>query len=476
MINVKDIENFLKESVNDLLNGGEGTWFKYLGNDLYLVTGWANDDEICSKIAVNQSSLQSDYELDFNEPYFSDGDFFSTEHCWGDGDHNFAKWADIFLDDYTRLSKMEISENGEIIADNNFELSENLYNDDKDSEDVYEVYRVYIIDNTGYEDFIDYEDEEKARDRFNKEVMSGNNDEVNLIHFVEDDPDATDTLDHWDIEEAKDFKESIKSIKGMRRRKSMKVSENLDNIISTQNKQISEPEHAAEAQTPVYADAMRNLKKTGNLRDEKINDDIENATNHDFEIGKEKKLTLDESLFNDIKLKEDLNEMHVFKRIPDDNMFDVDYYFEDDGLYGKDGGAGIVIIGNRNFTNLIYSKDEDAIKEAFDDSENKKEFIEKLKEITGKNYKYYGMAGYSQGDWQDMYYPEGEFSDDSLKEINAAYMGMYSQYADEDGTIYTVYDTGEDTLDQLAEQTGYPRDSIKLREIKGSRIVYDYED
>ena len=100
--------------------------------------------------------------------------------------------------------------------------------------------------------------------------------------------------------EAKDFRESIKSIKGMRR-KQMKVSENLDNIISTQNKQIIEPEHAAEAQTPVYADAMRNLKKTGDLRDEKINDDIENATNHDFEIGKEKKLTLEESLQKTVK-------------------------------------------------------------------------------------------------------------------------------------------------------------------------------
>lgn len=113
---------------------------------------------------------------------------------------------------------------------------------------------------------------------------------------------SDDNKDISDIhKEAKDFKESIKSIKGIKgmRRKSMKVSENLDNIISTQNKQISEPEHAAEAQTPVYADAMRNFKKTGDLRDEKINDDIENATNHDFEIGKEKKLTLEESLFTE---------------------------------------------------------------------------------------------------------------------------------------------------------------------------------
>ena len=92
--------------------------------------------------------------------------------------------------------------------------------------------------------------------------------------------------------------ESIILIKGIRR-KPMKVSENLDNIISTQNKQISEPENAVEEQPPVYADAMRNLKKTGDLRDEKINDDIENATNHNFEIGKEKKLTLEESLFTE---------------------------------------------------------------------------------------------------------------------------------------------------------------------------------
>lgn len=310
MIKVKEIEDFLKESVNDLLNGGEGTWFKYLGNDLYLVTGWAGDNELCSKVAVNQSSLQSDYEIDFNQPYFSDGELYDSEHCWTDegkrkeedNAYNFDKWADLFLDDYLRLSKMEISEDGEIINDNS-SITENLYNNEDDL-DVLEVYRVHVVDNTGHEDFEDFEDEDDARDYFDKEVLSLNNYEVNLIHYVEDDPYNTEIMDHWDIESAeKELGESIKTKSGLKKIKNLNLKEDLKedsiSVVSVQDNQVTEPEGAKEAQVPTYADAARNLKKISKIRNNKINADLENVKDKDFTIGRERKLILDESLFTD---------------------------------------------------------------------------------------------------------------------------------------------------------------------------------
>ena len=172
--------------------------------------------------------------------------------------------------------------------------------------------------------------------------------------------------------------------------------------------------------------------------------------------------------------------IHVFEQEPEG--FDIqDWYWEDEGLNGKDDGYGLLIIGNRDFKDMLYtgSYDEREIKNAFDESENKEEFIEKLKEITGKDYEHFGMTGYSQSDWQDAYYPKGEFSNESLREIEDVYMGKYDSYYDttEDVGGYIVYHSSSDSIKkQLSEQSDIPEDKIKVRVIKGYHRVPDYED
>ena len=117
-----DIRKFLTESIQDLLKDPDGVWYKYLGNNLYLVTGWSGDNELCSKIAVNTSSLQSDYETDFIFPYYQNGDIYDTEWRWTDEGipyelkkAKFDERVEQIVYDFENLRKLDIDDDGKII-------------------------------------------------------------------------------------------------------------------------------------------------------------------------------------------------------------------------------------------------------------------------------------------------------------------------------------------------------------------------
>ena len=181
------------------------------------------------------------------------------------------------------------------------------------------------------------------------------------------------------------------------------------------------------------------------------------------------------------EIKEDLeeeNQVHVFEQ-EDGDWNDIRWYFEDGGLNGKDGGYGLLIIGNRDYTPFLYTGkyDETPIKDAYNDSENDEEFIAKLKEITGKDYKRYTLTGYSQSDWQDAYYPVGEFDKDWLEEIGDAYFGNYTVFYDttEDVGGYIVFDSDKRNIKEvLSERSGVPVENIKVRKITGYHQVPNY--
>ena len=167
------------------------------------------------------------------------------------------------------------------------------------------------------------------------------------------------------------------------------------------------------------------------------------------------------------KLIESISNIHVFNEVNDYDDIQ-DWYWDDDGLNGADDGYGLIIIGNNNLKPMFYTGkyNEEPIKNAYYDSENSKEFIEKLKEITNKNYVHKTIQGYTQGDWQDLYYPEGEFSVAQLAEIEDAYFGMYRNFIDtSDNTSYYTFENrfAGSVEKQLSEQTGYLEDSIVIK-------------
>lgn len=117
----------------------------------------------------------------------------------------------------------------------------------------------------------------------------------------------------------------------------------------------------------------------------------------------------------------------------------------------------IVITGNRDFTNygdadllavikgdyydgdltLVENPDgtcyEDTIGYDYD-------IYEELKKLTNKEWEQTTIKGYSQGDWQDVYYVKDEIDQTRIKEIEDFYMGKVSEFRDEDNVCYFVPD------------------------------------
>ena len=177
------------------------------------------------------------------------------------------------------------------------------------------------------------------------------------------------------------------------------------------------------------------------------------------------------------QLKED-SEIHVFNQIPDEEIYDqADYVFSDDGLYGKDYTDGLIIGGNRDYSFIIYSKEhKDEIKDLLYSGYSSDEIVQELNKITGKTYVADQISGYSQSDWNNIYYPTGEFSNDSIREIEDAYFGKYTAY-DDGNELVVVFDSDRRPVKEIiSDQTGIPVNQIKIRKFTGYTRTPNYED
>ena len=170
----------------------------------------------------------------------------------------------------------------------------------------------------------------------------------------------------------------------------------------------------------------------------------------------------------------------VFDEVDEEDslQWDVsDWYFDDDALYGDDYTDGIIIMGNRWFDGRIYSRNhEKEIREIlnyYDDSE----VLKKKKKVTGKEYSSRDIKGYSQSDWNVLYYPVGEFSEERLDEIEDAYFGKYDIYRnrdDEDEWVIVFHSDNRPVKKIISEQTGYPESDIVVRMISGYTRTPNY--
>lgn len=64
------------------------------------------------------------------------------------------------------------------------------------------------------------------------------------------------------------------------------------------NQELNAPKESVESQCPAYAGAMKEMSKAQDKREKKVETDIKNVTNKDFNIEDVEKYELDESLFN----------------------------------------------------------------------------------------------------------------------------------------------------------------------------------
>ena len=126
----------------------------------------------------------------------------------------------------------------------------------------------------------------------------------------------------------------------------------------------------------------------------------------------------------------------ILRKTPDEDVY---VRFEDEVELDLDN---IVIYGNRDFMDFGDPELLSIVSGDYYDDEVGYDYetLNQLKKTTGKDWKVRTMRGYSQGDWQEIYYTE-EISEGYLEEIENFYMGKVDEfkvYEDEDEDDYYV--------------------------------------
>ena len=128
----------------------------------------------------------------------------------------------------------------------------------------------------------------------------------------------------------------------------------------------------------------------------------------------------------------------ILRKVPDEDMY---YRFEDEVEIDTEK---IIIYGNHNFREFGDSVLLSIVSGDYydDDTGYEYDIFEELEKYTGKKWKQTTIKGYSQGDWQDVYYVEDEVSKEYIEEIENFYMGKITEFRvieDDDQDYYIVY-------------------------------------
>ena len=121
-ITKKEIVNFLTYARKALLEDSYTCCYKEIPDtNLCLVAGLEYEDEahiakVVVGIKVCVSAMQTDYDLDFNFPFFKDGDCLIVESVLS-SESDYAEVADYFLEEIEGMSKYIIDDRtGEILG------------------------------------------------------------------------------------------------------------------------------------------------------------------------------------------------------------------------------------------------------------------------------------------------------------------------------------------------------------------------
>jgi hypothetical protein len=127
-----------------------------------------------------------------------------------------------------------------------------------------------------------------------------------------------------------------------------------------------------------------------------------------------------------------MNEI-ILRKVPDENVY---YDFED---YVEVDEERFIICGNDDFRSIGDKKLISIVEGTYYDDEVGYDYetLEQLKKVTGKDWEETTLRGYSQSDWQTLYYVDEEVDKEEIETIEDFYMGKVSEFeVEEDGDIY----------------------------------------
>ena len=130
----------------------------------------------------------------------------------------------------------------------------------------------------------------------------------------------------------------------------------------------------------------------------------------------------------------------ILTKVPDENVYfdseDFDHYVDFDK-------ERFFICGNSHFRSIGDDKLISIVEGTYYDDEVGYDYetLEELKKVTGKVWEETTLRGYSQGDWNTLYYVDEEVEKEEIQTIEDFYMGKVSEFkVDEgDGYEYSVF-------------------------------------
>lgn len=115
MTKKESLQNFIKNAIKEIKAGFNGCYYCRLGETLngvaiYYVIAADCENNICGKIAVNCDDLQSDFEFDWNIPFWPDGWLLFDEDICEEQDAN--RLAANILKEFRTLKNCYIFKDG----------------------------------------------------------------------------------------------------------------------------------------------------------------------------------------------------------------------------------------------------------------------------------------------------------------------------------------------------------------------------
>ena len=170
----------------------------------------------------------------------------------------------------------------------------------------------------------------------------------------------------------------------------------------------------------------------------------------------------------------------VLRKVPDEDVYfdseDFDHYVDFDK-------ERFIICGNSHFRNIGDEKLISIVEGTYYDDEVGYDYetLEMLKKVTGKDWTETTLRGYSQGDWNTLYYVVDDSTIEELETIENFYMGKVSEFKVDEGDGYEYREFVPDDIvwkgkKSICEYLGLEENDTVIYEDDGYEKVYRYKE
>lgn len=134
--------------------------------------------------------------------------------------------------------------------------------------------------------------------------------------------------------------------------------------------------------------------------------------------------------------------MTIIKKVPDEQTyidFAIDCWCNALSISVSPLEQVAVLCGNTDYDSYGLKTYIDIVKGRYEFDEDEDyayDILEMLEKVSGKKWQHTTIRGYSQREWQDMFYVDGELDDELIERIEDFYFGKVAMFNINDGYEY----------------------------------------